>query len=158
MIRDVDFFVNYAELPSKEFLKRCDQYLRVKGGSNANSNGRSAGTSQPGLTSPIIGSAPFVPSASMSSMQLFAACLVRDSGYGQQGHGADQRLTPQYQSLRQGRCVLSGRALADIAARTVAFPQTLVRLDARPLRRTSRVDQCERSRDRLIRGRITSGA
>ena len=68
MIRDVDFFVNYAELPSKEFLKRCDQYLRVKGGSNANSNGRSAGTSQPGLTSPIIGSAPFVPSASMSSM------------------------------------------------------------------------------------------
>lgn len=48
ILHDQEYFVNSMELPSKEFLKKCDTYQRVK------MNGRT-----PGMTSPIGGNTPF---------------------------------------------------------------------------------------------------
>ncbi|OBZ74014.1 Rho-type GTPase-activating protein 1 [Grifola frondosa] len=48
ILHDQEYFANSMELPSKEFLKKCDAYMRFK-----------AGGRTPGLTSPILGSAPF---------------------------------------------------------------------------------------------------
>ena len=48
MLADEEYFANCMELPSREFLKRVDTYMRVKTG------GRT-----PGLTSPTIGNATF---------------------------------------------------------------------------------------------------
>lgn len=48
ILHDQEYFQNSMELPSKEFLKKCDAYYRVK------MSGRT-----PGLTSPVSGSTPF---------------------------------------------------------------------------------------------------
>lgn len=48
ILRDQEYFATSMELPSKEFLKKCDTYLRTK------ASGRN-----PGMTSPVMGSAPF---------------------------------------------------------------------------------------------------
>ena len=48
VLQDDEYFTNCMELPSREFLKKVDNYMRVKTG------GRT-----PGLTSPVMGSAPF---------------------------------------------------------------------------------------------------
>ena len=50
ILQDLDYFAPAMDLPSKEFLKKCETYMRVRG------NGRT-----PGLTSPINGptSSPF---------------------------------------------------------------------------------------------------
>lgn len=50
ILQDQEHFASSMELPSKEFLKKCDTYARTK------ANGRN-----PGLTSPVLGSAPFNP-------------------------------------------------------------------------------------------------
>ncbi|KAH9935931.1 RhoGAP-domain-containing protein [Epithele typhae] len=47
-IQDEEYFSTCMELPSREFLKRVDNYMRVKTG------GRT-----PGLTSPVVGNTPF---------------------------------------------------------------------------------------------------
>ncbi|OSX64291.1 hypothetical protein POSPLADRAFT_1045378 [Postia placenta MAD-698-R-SB12] len=51
ILQDQDYFVNSLDLPSKEFLKKCETYMRLK------ASGRT-----PLLTSPVSGSAPFNPS------------------------------------------------------------------------------------------------
>lgn len=48
ILQDQDYFQSSMDLPSKEFLKKCDMYHRVK------ANGRT-----PGMTSPVSGSTPF---------------------------------------------------------------------------------------------------
>ena len=48
MLADEDYFANCMELPSREFLKRVENYMRVK-----------SGTRTPGLTSPVMGNTPF---------------------------------------------------------------------------------------------------
>ncbi|KAI0091702.1 hypothetical protein BDY19DRAFT_931829 [Irpex rosettiformis] len=48
ILQDQDYFQNSMDLPSKEFLKKCDMYQRVK------QSGRT-----PGLMSPLGGSTPF---------------------------------------------------------------------------------------------------
>ena len=48
MLHDQDYFQTSLELPGKDFMKKCDTYLRVK------ASGRS-----PGLMSPVHGSSPF---------------------------------------------------------------------------------------------------
>ena len=48
ILQDQEYFQNSMELPSKEFLKKCDMYQRVK------QSGRT-----PGLMSPLGGSTPF---------------------------------------------------------------------------------------------------
>lgn len=48
ILHDQDYFANSMDLPSKEFLKKCDTYTRLK------ASGRT-----PGLTSPVLGSSPF---------------------------------------------------------------------------------------------------
>ncbi|KAI0954059.1 hypothetical protein AcW1_006672 [Taiwanofungus camphoratus] len=53
ILHDQEYFANSLDLPSKEFLKKCDTYMRLK------ASGRT-----PGLTSPVSGSAPFNPSTS----------------------------------------------------------------------------------------------
>ncbi|KIM44940.1 hypothetical protein M413DRAFT_367036 [Hebeloma cylindrosporum] len=40
ILHDQEYFANSMDLPSKEFLKKCDTYMRVKGGGGG-SNGRS---------------------------------------------------------------------------------------------------------------------
>ncbi|KAL6304596.1 hypothetical protein BKA93DRAFT_269479 [Sparassis latifolia] len=55
ILHDQDYFANSMDLPSKEFLKKCDTYMRLK------ANGRT-----PGLTSPVSGSAPFPPNTPRS--------------------------------------------------------------------------------------------
>ena len=45
ILHDQEYFQSSMELPSKDFLKKCDTYARLK------ANGRT-----PGLTSPILGS------------------------------------------------------------------------------------------------------
>lgn len=82
LLRDQEFFANCADLPSKEFLKRCDQYFRQKP-----NNGRPQ--PHPGLTSPVIGSQPFSASTSMSSM-------ARDGSEG--GRLATQKSDPAMSS------------------------------------------------------------
>ncbi|EMD39064.1 hypothetical protein CERSUDRAFT_112758 [Gelatoporia subvermispora B] len=52
ILQDQEYFANSMELPSKEFLKKVDTYMRLK------ASGRT-----PAMTSPILGSAPFNPSA-----------------------------------------------------------------------------------------------
>lgn len=37
ILHDQEYFANSMDLPSKEFLKKCDTYMRVKGGSNGRS-------------------------------------------------------------------------------------------------------------------------
>lgn len=44
IVHDADYFASSMELPSKEFLKKCDTYMRLK------ANGRN-----PALMSPIMG-------------------------------------------------------------------------------------------------------
>lgn len=51
ILQDQDYFANSLDLPSKEFLKKCETYMRIK------ASGRT-----PLLTSPVSGSAPFNPS------------------------------------------------------------------------------------------------
>ncbi|CCM02430.1 uncharacterized protein FIBRA_04529 [Fibroporia radiculosa] len=51
ILQDQEYFANSLDLPSKEFLKKCDTYMRLK------ASGRT-----PVLTSPVSGSAPFNPS------------------------------------------------------------------------------------------------
>ncbi|KAI0693199.1 RhoGAP-domain-containing protein [Cerioporus squamosus] len=48
ILQDEEYFANCMELPSREFLKKVDNYMRVKTG------GRT-----PGLTSPVLGNATF---------------------------------------------------------------------------------------------------
>lgn len=48
ILHDQEYFQNSMDLPSKEFLKKCDAYYKVK------INGRT-----PGLTSPVVGSQQF---------------------------------------------------------------------------------------------------
>ena len=48
ILNDQEYFQNSMELPSKEFLKKCDTYYRVK-----------ASGKTPGLTSPVSGTTPF---------------------------------------------------------------------------------------------------
>ena len=55
VLRDQEYFSSSMDLPSKDFLKKCDTYTRLK------SNGK-----QPGLTSPVLGSAPFTMSTPRS--------------------------------------------------------------------------------------------
>ena len=50
ILRDSEYFANSMELPSKDFMKKCETYMRIK------ASGRT-----PVLTSPVIGSAPFAP-------------------------------------------------------------------------------------------------
>ncbi|KAH9945713.1 RhoGAP-domain-containing protein [Amylocystis lapponica] len=51
ILHDQEYFANSMDLPSKEFLKKCETYMRLK------ASGRT-----PGLTSPVSGSVPFTPS------------------------------------------------------------------------------------------------
>ena len=48
ILKDEELFANSMELPSREFLKKVDNYLRVKTGGKT-----------PGLTSPVMGNTPF---------------------------------------------------------------------------------------------------
>lgn len=48
IVQESELFANSMDLPSKEFLKKCDNYMRIKSGART-----------PGLTSPILGSSPF---------------------------------------------------------------------------------------------------
>ncbi|TCD60650.1 hypothetical protein EIP91_009737 [Steccherinum ochraceum] len=48
IVHDQDYFSSSLELPSKEFLKKCDTYMRLKSGART-----------PGLMSPVLGSSPF---------------------------------------------------------------------------------------------------
>ncbi|THH30725.1 hypothetical protein EUX98_g3482 [Antrodiella citrinella] len=48
IVQDQEYFANSLELPSKEFLKKCDTYMRLKSGART-----------PGLMSPVLGSSPF---------------------------------------------------------------------------------------------------
>ncbi|KAH8093809.1 RhoGAP-domain-containing protein [Cristinia sonorae] len=48
IIHDQEYFANSLDLPSKEFLKKCDTYMRLK-----------AGARTPGPMSPVMGSSPF---------------------------------------------------------------------------------------------------
>lgn len=50
ILHDQEYFASCMELPSKDFLKKCDTYGRVK------ASGRT-----PGPTSPVLGAAPFNP-------------------------------------------------------------------------------------------------
>ena len=60
ILHDQEYFQSSMELPSKDFLKKCDTYARLK------ANGRT-----PGLTSPILGSStsPFNASTPRSDDQ-----------------------------------------------------------------------------------------
>ena len=48
IVQDQEYFANSMDLPSKEFLKKCDTYMRLKSGART-----------PGLMSPVLGSSPF---------------------------------------------------------------------------------------------------
>lgn len=92
LIRDKEYFQNYVDLPSKEFLKKCENYQRMK------ANGRA-----PGLSSPIQGSSPFSSAASnLNSMS-------RD--------GSEARLAPQ-----KSDPALGGRGRAQQAGDGVRSP------------------------------------
>ena len=52
ILHDQDYFASSMDLPSKEFLRKCDTYTRVK------ASGRT-----PGLTSPVLGASPFTSAA-----------------------------------------------------------------------------------------------
>ncbi len=48
ILQDEEYFANCMELPSREFLKKVENYMRVK-----------AGGRTPGLTSPVLGNTQF---------------------------------------------------------------------------------------------------
>ena len=48
ILQDEEYFANCMELPSREFLKKVEAYMRMK-----------AGGRTPGLTSPTLGNAQF---------------------------------------------------------------------------------------------------
>ncbi|KZT10069.1 RhoGAP-domain-containing protein [Laetiporus sulphureus 93-53] len=50
ILKDQEYFANSLDLPSKDFLKKCDTYMRLK------ASGRT-----PVLTSPVSGASPFTP-------------------------------------------------------------------------------------------------
>ncbi|OCH93648.1 RhoGAP-domain-containing protein [Obba rivulosa] len=52
ILQDQEYFATSMDLPSKEFMKKVESYMRLK------ASGRT-----PGMTSPVLGSAPFNPSA-----------------------------------------------------------------------------------------------
>jgi len=71
ILHDQDYFANSMDLPSKEFLKKCDTYMRVKGGSNGRSmpgtpylnqsNGVQPRYLPPPVSSPIVERQPQPP-------------------------------------------------------------------------------------------------
>lgn len=64
ILRDQDYFANTMDLPSKEFMKKCDTYMRIK--ANNNNNGR------PALTTGMPPSSPNI-STSRSPPELMTA-------------------------------------------------------------------------------------
>jgi hypothetical protein len=76
ILRDQEHFANFLELPGKEFMKKCDTYMRMKGNNgrpspgtpyNGSSNG---GTPRyPPLMSPIAERPPVAPFGSSSNSE-----------------------------------------------------------------------------------------
>lgn len=91
LLRDQDYFSNSTELPSKEFLKKCEAYHRVR--PHITTNGRNHG-----MTSPIQGSNMTPGASSQFNMSNSASGSFASSP-------SEQRLLPQKSdpSLSRGR-------------------------------------------------------
>jgi hypothetical protein len=56
VLQDQEYFVNCMELPGKEFLKKCETYMKVKGGRPPPSNGLYNGSNGTSRQTPMVAS------------------------------------------------------------------------------------------------------
>lgn len=111
ILRDQDYFAGSMDLPSKEFMKKCDTYMRMKA-NNGNNNGRSAlaGTpSSPNITSPR--SPPELTTAPNDSQQVRNGRQQSPHPYpGVVGHSYPSPVHNPPTSLSQGAMMLQNQS------------------------------------------------
>ncbi|EPQ56467.1 hypothetical protein GLOTRDRAFT_75157 [Gloeophyllum trabeum ATCC 11539] len=76
ILQDQDYFANSVDLPSRDFMKKCDTYMRLK-----------AGGRTPGLMSPTLGGSPFFSNSNSGNISSLSK--------GSDGHDS-RSVTPRY--------------------------------------------------------------